>query len=189
MLGTVSNRFRTSFALSAAALAVTVAASPARAQAAVGSPTGALTVDYLRGSDGARVSPTRCTVIVLGQIRMSRTEAQRLLNSGHRVIVRLWGEDPQTDDLLREYSLIQGESGTPGSIRRTQLWVNTEGIGFRTYERVSPGLLDEADAVGVPERDELYAGMRLVNSRGATVRSGETNRVTGMFTIGYAPCA
>lgn len=28
-------------------------------------------------------------------------------------------------------------------------------------------------------RDELYAGVRLVNSRGTTVRLGETNRVGG----------
>jgi hypothetical protein len=39
-------------------------------------------------------------VSISGQVTMSETDAQGLLESGHKVVLRMWGEDPSYDDLL-----------------------------------------------------------------------------------------
>jgi hypothetical protein len=37
---------------------------------------------------------------VWGDVKMSPAEAQDLINSGHTVVIRLWGDDTFSDDLL-----------------------------------------------------------------------------------------
>jgi hypothetical protein len=103
-------------------------------------------------------------VVVLGKVRMSRAEAQSMIGSGHKVMLRVWGDDLAYDDLL----LAPYEAG---------LTVTETGLEFSHVRfQLSNDLLDEDWG-----RDEVYAGARLVNAAGATIRAGETNRVKRYF--------
>jgi hypothetical protein len=39
-------------------------------------------------------------VSISGRVTMTEAEAQGLIDTGHKVVLRLWGEDPFYDDLL-----------------------------------------------------------------------------------------
>ena len=89
----ISSRIRrTAVALSVAAVAAAAGMSAAPADAAVGSPSGKLTVGPF--------SPGYHNVAVFGTVPMSKVEAQNLVNSGHRIQLRLWGQDTFSDDML-----------------------------------------------------------------------------------------
>lgn len=158
--------------------AVAMAAGPfaAPADAAIGPVSATLNVgrEYTPGSRYVRVD---------GVVRMTPGEAQGLVDSGHRIVIRVWGEDPSFDDLLYgPYNTAR--AGSPGaSVDKYGIFsayppggglVFHLGIAAKTTE------LDEDDSV-LDDHDELYAGIRLVNSDGKTIRSGETRRVFGHF--------
>ena len=145
----------TAFALSLGFLA-------APAAAAISSMTARLA--YSRGFDG------RYTVQVTGLVRMPDTEARNLIATNHGVVWRLWGEDPISDDLLA------------GPLTTTTSTFAGVGLRFRGSVVLTGSELNE-DAAHAPfdEIDDLYAGVRLVNSRGQTVKSVESNRVRGRF--------
>jgi hypothetical protein len=146
----------TALALSVAAVAGAAAVSAAPADAAVGSPQGKLTI--------TPYSPGYHNVAVFGVVPMTRVEAQRLVDSGHRIVLRLWGEDTFSDDLQM------------GPYNAT-IYATDKGLEFHKVRlQIDDDVLDEDWGT-----DELYVGMRLVNPSGSTVRSGETNRVSGDF--------
>ena len=154
-----------------AAIATAVAVSSPAAGAALGSVRATLTTANLVGAN--------CRVSVGGVVSMSHSEALALVGSGHRIVVRVWGEDPLDDDLLLgPYYLPVFLPGYAGSLAATP-----EGLKFHVHQAVSRKKLDEDDAVPL-ERDEVYAGIRLVSSDGKTIRSGETNRIAGPFGTG-----
>jgi hypothetical protein len=147
---------RTALALSIAAVAGAAALSAAPANAAIGSPRGELTVGPF--------SPGYHNVAVFGLVPMTRAEAQNLVNANHRIVLRLWGDDVFSDDLLI------------GPYNAT-LVPTDRGLEFhKVLLQIDDDRLNE-DWGG----DELYVGMRLVNAGGTTIRSGETNRVNGSF--------
>lgn len=111
----------------------------------------------------------RYNVNLTGVVRMPQAEAQALLNSGHRIQWRLWGEDPVSDDLRF--------GPDPPS---KQPVATAQGIEFEGTRITSLGVLDEDDSV-FDDRDELYIGVRLVNAGGGTVKSGESNRFRRTF--------
>jgi TctA family transporter len=153
-------KIRTAVAILAAAAAVmTVGLSAAPANAAIGPMTAKLTVTPYK--------PGYHNVAVFGLVKMSQGEAQSLLNSGHRIVMRLWGEDVFYDDLLiGPYSPQFGPAAT------------AQGLEFhRVMIGVNDNVLDE-DPEGA---DELYVGARLVRPGGSTIKSVTTNRVTGRF--------
>jgi hypothetical protein len=39
-------------------------------------------------------------VSISGRVTMTESEAQGLIDTGHKVVLRLWGDDPCYDDLL-----------------------------------------------------------------------------------------
>lgn len=157
---TITSKVRGTIAVVAAAVAVMVVAVPtAPADAAIGSMTATLRVSPVEGQPGYH------WVQVFGRVPMTQPEAQRLIDSGHKVFVRLWGEDPASDDLL------MGPYDAGASA-----YYYPAGVGFDIAHKVPNSLLNE-DWGG----DELYAGVRLVNSIGQTLRSAETNRVYGSF--------
>ena len=153
----VSTRIRrTAVALSVAAVAGAAGMSAAPADAAVGSPSGKLTVGPF--------SPGYHNVAVFGTVPMSRAEAQNLVNSGHRIQLRLWGEDTFSDDMLI------------GPYYAT-LVPTDKGLEFhKVLLQIDDDRLNEDWGT-----DELYVGMRLTKSNGSTIRSGRTNVVRGDY--------
>jgi hypothetical protein len=153
---TVPSRIRrTALALSLAAVAA-AGMSAAPANAAIGSPSGQLTVGPF--------SPGYHNVAVFGVAPMSRAEAQNLVNSGHRIQLRLWGQDTFSDDLLI------------GPYNAT-LVPTDKGLEFhKVLLQIGDHRLNEDWGT-----DELYVGMRIVRPNGSTLRSGTTNVVRGDF--------
>lgn len=156
----LTTRIRTVLAVAAAAVAVlATGVSAAPAQAAVGTMSAKLTISHHK--------PGHSNVAVFGVVKMTRREAQIMLDRGYRVVMRLWGEDPVFDDLLiGPYSPQFGPSAT------------AQGLEFhRVMIGVDNRILDE-DPEGF---DELYVGARLVAPNGHTIRSVETSRWYGDF--------
>ena len=154
----ISSRIRTAIAVAAAAGAVmTVGLQAAPADAAIGSMTANLKVTPVDGQPGYK------WVHVHGNVKMSQTEAQNLINEGHNVVVRLWGEDTFSDDLLMgPYTAVRG--------------AYYDGLWYSIAHKVPNSLLNEDWG-----QDEIYAGVRLNYPNGLTLRSAETNRVVGSF--------
>jgi hypothetical protein len=146
-------------ALAGSVAVLSLGLSAAPADAAIGRLTTSLTVNpYIPGTSTVRFS---------GVVSMSQAEAQGLINSGHRVQWRMWGDDPVSDDRLLG-PLYADVSATP------------RGLEFSRFFHARHTMLDEDDS-RLDDRDELYVGVRLINSAGATIRSGETNRKIGHY--------
>ena len=152
------SRIRTAIAGIAAAVAVMIVAVPAApADAAVGSMTANLRVTPVEGVPGYS------WVHVYGQVGMSQAEAQDLINRHYNVVIRLWGDDPASDDLLMgPYTPVVSAAYF--------------GLSYSIANKVPNSLLNE-DWGG----DEIYAGVRLVQPNTTTLRSAETNRVYGSW--------
>ena len=158
--------------IGALAAAVTVMAfSAAPANAAIGSVSGSLSVLNWQTSDPC--GDARYKWRVQGYVAMTYAEAQAIVYNSYpyQILVRLWGEDPYSDDKLAEKYVSAGQ--TRASYR---------GLEFDTYGTTSTMVLNED-----PERpwgeDELYAGIRFLKN-GVTLRSVETNRVYREFWHG-----
>jgi hypothetical protein len=105
----------------------------------------------------------------------TRLEAQRLVFSGHRIVMRLWGDDPVSDDFLygpQTFSFdVNPCCATTWTTFKWGRWINSR----------------ELDDDNWPDGDEVYAGIRLVDSRGRTIRSVESNRVKLNIGLPGAP--
>ena len=170
-----STAIRTRISLvAAAAVVVSLGFSASPANAAVGSMKAELCVG---GCQGQSHPYGTALVGIRGLVPMARAEAQDLIDRGHKVVFRMWGDDPLSDDLL------YGPRGI-------SIWASEEGLKFNYLSWRVNSAFDEDDS-RFDEHDELYAGVRLVTSvsydaqhrltHGATVRSAETNRVGGYF--------
>jgi hypothetical protein len=100
---------------------------------------------------------------------MSRAAAQDAINHGYTVQMRLWGDDPSSDDLQFTY---------PQPI---SMWAGDDGLHAGRSARVARSVLDEDNGWYEGDGDELYVGVRVVNPNGSTTLSVESNRVTGTF--------
>jgi hypothetical protein len=118
----------------------------------------------------------RWSVDVSGVIPMTQAQAQTLINSGHKVQWRLWGDDPVFDDFLfgpdpMSIATSAGALGLSGT---------TQGLWFKGARVTTGGTLNEDDTF--PDyHDELYAAVRLLNSSNGIVRCGKSNNVGGRF--------
>jgi len=156
---TTTTRIRTTITgILAAAAVASVGLPAAPADAAVGSMSAKLSV----GKNYQRYS-----VDVKGVIKMTQTEAQNMINSNYRVTWKLWGSDPVWDDFLF--------GPDPASLIAT-----SQGLEFHGVRVTTGGMLDEDDS-WTDDRDELYAGVRLVKPNGSTLRSAESNQVRGYY--------
>lgn len=144
--------------LGGAAIVMAIAASAAPANAAIGPGMAELTVTPYQ--------PGYHNVAVFGKVSMSQAEAQNLLNAGHKIVLRVWGEDTFSDDLMiGPYNATSFTSPVSGGLEFHKVLLAVK--GSRLNEDWG--------------RDELYVGARLVDSSGRTLRAFETNRVTGYF--------
>lgn len=109
------------------------------------------------------------SVGVTGYVAMTRSEAQNLLNTGHKVVFRIWGADPGSDDFISGPYWMGA-------------WASDRGLEFFKHQKVYGLSLDEDGwgfGHGCLEKDEIYVGVRLLNSAGGTVRKAESNEVGG----------
>jgi hypothetical protein len=99
--------------------------------------------------------------------------AQGLIDKGYRFQIRVWGDDPVSDDLLLG----------PITPRMLHMWdgsFNAGGLGYVLDAPIANRVLDEDDSI-FDERDEIYAGIRLLDPSGNTIRSIETKRISGYW--------
>jgi hypothetical protein len=154
----IASRIRRTIAVAAAAAAVLSVGLPATsADASVGSMTANLRVTPVEGQPGYQ------WVHVYGQVNMTRAEAQDLINRHYNVVIRLWGDDPSSDDLLM---------GPYTPVVSAEYF----GLHYSVAHKVPNSLLNEDWG-----EDDLYAGVRLVQPNTVTLRSAESNRVWGYF--------
>ncbi len=123
--------------------------------------------------------PDICNVTLRADFPMSQSQAQAKINAGHKIVVRLWGEDPVYDDLLSGPHKI----GIPGFHPYGAIFASPNGILLNMSWKMSAAKLNEDSAPGNPydELDDLYAGVRLVDRNGNTVKSMESNRYRAYF--------
>ncbi len=139
-----------------------VAAPTTPADASVGSISPA-SLSVSAPSNGLR------TVSVSGVVRTSsRAEAVQLYSNGYRVVYRLWGDDPSSDDLLWDTSYVSNYDYEP------------DGLHFSGTIVMQSSYLNE-DTCWCDNWDEVYAGIRMINSSGATSRSAESNRTYNYY--------
>jgi hypothetical protein len=154
----IASRIRRTVAVMAAAAAVaTVALPAASADASIGSMTANLRVYPVEGVPGYS------WVHIYGRVSMTQSEAQYLINTRHNVVIRLWGEDPASDDLLL------GPDNAPDDAL-------SGGLYYSVAYKLPNSRLNEDWG-----EDDLYAGVRLVQPNSVTLRSAESNRVWGYF--------
>lgn len=104
--------------------------------------------------------------------------------ANHRIALRVWGEDTFSDDLRQgpvyipyqaPPTTISPDCSHGSAFYRVPGFLKIRGClatAFNAYNE-DVGVFDN--------RDEVYVGVRLLNSAGATVRSAETNRIFGYF--------
>jgi hypothetical protein len=151
-----------------AALAAAAAFTVAPANAALGSMSASLSIQPY--------GTAYYSVFVSGVVQTSsQAEALQLYNSGYRFTWRLWGDDPFSDDLIWGTSYY---APAPTSYE-----ARADGLYFYSRLDVPKSWLNEDDS-WTDNRDEIYAGVRLLNVNVSTytnIRTAETNRVTGYF--------
>jgi hypothetical protein len=98
---------------------------------------------------------------------MSQAAAQDAINHGYHVEMRLWGDDPSSDDLQFTY---------PNANSSAQ----PDGLHATRSARVANSVLNEDDSF-TDRTDELYVGVRVVAANGFVSLKVESNRVTGRF--------
>jgi len=123
--------------------------------------------------------PDICQVTLRADFPMSQSQAQAKINAGHKIVARLWGEDPVYDDLLSGPHKL----GKPGVHQYGAIFASPNGILLNMSWVMSASRLNEDNAPGNPydELDDLYAGVRLVDKNGKTVKSMESNRYRAHF--------
>lgn len=163
----MNRTFRTAIATLIAALSVAVMIDAAPANAAIGPMEASLQI-----FGGTKWCNGQQYVVVVGLVRMSYSEAVQALNYDHyipQIQIRLWGDDYLYDNLLH--------TATTSANFRPQ----PDGLHFEKKYCVPGSSLNE-DTSWYDDQDEIYAGVRLVNSKtGSTIRSGETNRWYAYF--------
>ena len=117
----------------------------------------------------------RWSVNVSGVLAMTQQQAQSLINGGHRVVWRLWGDDPVFDD-FRFGPDPASIASSPGALG---LASTTQGLAYKGSRVTTGGMLE--DDSFFDRHDELYAAVRLLSPTGATVRCGQSNVVGGYF--------
>ena len=95
---------------------------------------------------------------------------QSLIQKGYRFEIRIWGDDPSSDDLLL------------GPFRPQMLYMfdqsfNAGGLGYVLDANNIPNRWLDEDNSRFDDQDEIYAGIRLLDPSGKTIRSIETKRL------------
>lgn len=109
-------------------------------------------------------------VVVSGFITLTEGQKRVVFRGGAKVVVRMWGDDSFSDDLL--YG--------PATAQLTDVQLSTRtGVSYTLdLPRFPNSVLNEDDGLFDDGLDEIYAGVRLIAPDGTTTtQSRETNRV------------
>jgi len=98
---------------------------------------------------------------------MSQAAAQDAINHGYHVEMRLWGDDPSSDDLQFTYP-------------NANISAQADGLHASRSARVPNSVLNEDDS-WTDNTDELYVGVRVVGPNGNVALKVESNHITGRF--------
>jgi hypothetical protein len=100
---------------------------------------------------------------------MPQSDAQKFIDRpGDEAILRLWGDDSSSDDLLSEF-------------RPERYFATPEGLGMRGATTVNESAWDEDTFPDPAEADEWYTGIRLTDIRSGTEHKVETCRLNNTF--------
>jgi hypothetical protein len=156
----MNRKILTAIATLIAALSVAVMIDAAPANASIGSMSASLSVSPAgSGLYNVRVS---------GVVRTSTYAEAFTLSQQRSVVFRLWGDDPISDNLLW------------GPDYFAEYLARPDGMYFSANLVLRRSFLNE-DNHWTDNRDEVYAGVRLLNSSGSTIKSAESNRVVSYF--------
>ena len=183
----------------AAIAAGVVLVLPAARASAMGAMTARLSIrDVPKHICGQLICSARWDLTVDATIPLSPGERPNL--AGHRIAMRVWGDDPFSDDLLigpvyipyqdrgaasGPYCPLDSDDAPADRPADLQVFYATASAlrirgCLRDFRSNSSRPLNEDDAP-LDRGDEIYVGVRLLNPQGTTVRSDETNRAYGRF--------
>lgn len=157
---TITLRIRRILAAAAATVALMAVGLPAaQADASIGKMSASLTIAPYSGAFGVQ------SVKVAGYVVMTPAEAQSLIDQRYNVVIRLWGDDEFSDNLLL------------GPYSPDEFYAE-QGVGlrFKSQKQVGNSILNEDWG-----DDEVYAGVRLLKPSTATLKSVETLPVRGSW--------
>lgn len=112
--------------------------------------------------------PFNYTVIVRGKQYTNFGPGQELINLGYGVKLEGWGDDPLFDN--REFG--------PFTLRGPDLLSQADGFTYELRRTVSLADLDE----DIPDSDEIFMKVWLVDRTGAKVRNIESNTIKRQFS-------
>jgi hypothetical protein len=170
------------------AIGLTMALTAGQAKA-MGPMTAGLSIHQLPSEAcGNLVCAAGLVLTMNATVPLSPGEAPDL--SKHRILVRLWGDDPTYDDLQLPSQYINYGKPTAieprcGRFGGSYFYAEPTALKIR-WCRWAPtpdgntSLLDE-DTAFFDDRDEIYVGVRLISPDTGTVRSDETNRIRGYW--------
>ena len=166
---TATGRFARAVVLGLVVMAITLGVATPQASAAIGTMQAKLTI--------TRYKAGYSNVAVFGHVPATQGEARALLNGGAKVVMRMWGDDPVSDDLLfGPYDATEFVPASPD--------FQPMGLHFhKVLIGVPNSKLDEDTGGYDTEGDELYVGVRLLSRSGGTIRSRETNRENRSFSF------
>jgi hypothetical protein len=162
---------------------------PAGQANAMGPMTSGLSIHQLPSEAcGNLVCAAGLVLTMHATVPLSPGEAPALTN--HRILVRLWGDDPVYDDLQLPSQYIKYGKPTAieprcGRFLGSYFYAEPTALKIR-WCRWAPtpdgntSLLDE-DTSFFDDRDEIYVSVRLIGLDSRTVRSDETNRIHGYW--------
>jgi hypothetical protein len=156
----------------ALALATTVGPATPSAQAAPYlSMSSHITITPVPGPVTEGGYPDRQVVAIDGIVTLSQTAAQDAINHGYHILLRYWGDDTNSDDLLT------------GPRYPKTTFAAADGLHFHDQVTFNHALLDEDSGtfenIGDGGIDEIYVGARLIDPNGTEVSKVESNRIEG----------
>lgn len=116
-----------------------------------------------------------------GRVSMTQAEAQDFLNRRYFVQIRLWGDDPFSDDLVAGPYTLFGPASA-------EIAADPTGLRFEKSAEVPASKLDE-DHEFAGAIDELYAGVRLLDPAEGPYGRARATTDTGSGSAGIADAA
>jgi hypothetical protein len=108
-------------------------------------------------------------ITVEGVVSVSKAAAQDAINHGYHIVLRYWGDDTNSDDLMA------------GPKYPKTLYAADDGLHFSDDVTFNHTVLDEdsgtLENIGDGGMDELYVGARLLDNHNTEVGLVESNRI------------
>ena len=168
------SKYRHAPTVAAAALALTASLGPA-APAANAAPylsmSSHIVIEPLGSERTSGGYPAHQKITVDGVVNLSQAAAQDSIDHGYHILLRYWGDDTNSDDLLA------------GPRYPKDMVAAADGLHFHDEVTFNHMALDEDSGsfenIGDGGVDEIYVGARLIDPNGKEVSKVESNRIEG----------